>query len=461
VRSRVAQLACTLVLLSVPLEAATGPRYGGELRVTAVLPEMDADLKGTSASERFLAGLVHETLLRVGADGLPQPNLASAWSSGPGDSEWTLSLVPGLEFHDGTPMTAPHAVRSLRRFLRDGSSGAQVLAERLEGGSLFRSGESEALAGVMAADDRLLRLRFKAATSALDLLPLAAAAAAVTSERGSGSGPFVPTVTSGGERLYIAFGGHVRGRPYLERVRLRFSDDERKVAAEWRKGVAQIAFGADLPERRPLPARSLLLLVLDPMSPTFASPEARAHVAQAIDREPFRRLLAGAEPWARLLTHPGAPLLPGPGAEPRSARAAPWRANTAITLVVDRSLPPLVSQRIVAHFAALGLLPQVLAIPPSQVRSTRADARLLLFEPELHEPALALDELAAIVSDRVSPAALQVDADRRRSHTIELERRLLGSGALLPLALLPPPLAVAPILHADDPLRIEDAWLLP
>jgi ABC-type transport system substrate-binding protein len=448
--------------------AAIGPRYGGELRVTLVASESSTALEAVpDAAGRFVCSLSHESLLGLGPDGALAPRLAREWAPGAAPGEWILTLEPGLQFHDRTPLGAPQAVRALRQFLKSASPAARVLAERLTGGLAYRRGESDELPALRADDTVHLRLRFTPPTSAVDLLPLAAPAAAIVSERDAGCGPFVPTVRSGEERVFVAFGSHLHGRPYLDRVRLRLAPDTRRASADLRQGRALLlpAASADTPVSADRASvRRVLLLIFSTSSPVFASPAARDAVAAAIDRDVLaRRVLADAEPWSRLLPDDGPP----PPLHPRGDAPPAVRA-AGVTLAVDRSLPPLISQRIVAHLAVLGLTARVQPQGADDVRTSRADLRLLLFEPELPEAGLALNELAGLdpqLRDVAAAAALETDETRRQELAREGERLLLESGAFLPLARLVQAPALAGTVHgvAQTPgaLRIEDAWLEP
>lgn len=462
---------CALGIVIALLHAATGhaalgPRYGGELRVSVVASRIDLDPQvADDSSGRFITALVHESLLRRGPDSTLEPNLVQSWTPGPDSGEWTLTLATGLRFHDGSPVTMAAVMRSLRRFLRSGAPAAAALASRLDGGEAFRSGESSDLAGMERGEGRELRLHFRGATAPSDLLPLTSQAAAIVSEGGAGCGPFVPTVTAGGEGVFVAFSGHLRGRPYLDRVRIKLAANGHRAAVDWRVGRVQGTVGAvetRPPSRTSTPA--LLLLVLDPSSAAFSSATTRARVAQTIDRESLvRRLLPESEPWDRLLAERGA----APVIRPVSASGAPLR-KTTIVLAVDQSLSPLVSQRILAHLASIGISARVVAADARAARHVTADARLLVFEPEQDEAALWLQEILTLVPGGGSEAATavsEVDPAIRAEHAAEIEKRLLETGSLIPLAHLWRPATFAATVHDADagrkPPLVEDAWLEP
>lgn len=104
-----------LVAAPVLLFGALGPRYGGELRVGALGSAFSLEPRAAwGPTSRMVLGMVHETLFRSGPDGL-RPALAETWTPSADNREWTLALFPRLRFHDGSPLTAADAVRSVRR----------------------------------------------------------------------------------------------------------------------------------------------------------------------------------------------------------------------------------------------------------------------------------------------------------------------------------------------------------
>lgn len=447
------------VLLAAPLvvRAALGPRYGGELRIGALGSTPPTDARPAfGPTARLVLGMIHETLLRPGPDG-PVPALAASWTPGADGKEWTFVLHPHLEFHDGTSLTTADATRSIRRFLRSESPAAAVLADSLEGGTAFRAGQATDVPGVEAIDTSELRLRFRAPVSAWSLMPLASPAAAVVSEKGSACGPFVPRVGTGDDLLFTPFSAHVAGRPFLDRVAIRLVPEARRLMAERRLGRIDLAVGGGSGLQH---APGVLLLTLDASRPPFDVKELRAAFSAAIDRESMAlRMLPGAEPWHRLL-----PMADSPGHAGLTASGAPPRPTaTSVVLAVDRTLPPLASQRIVAHLADLGLEANVRAVEPGEVRRAAAEVRLMLFEPEIQEPVLTVHEAASLFeAGGVPPAAFEADPAARHAMALELEERLRANGTLIPLARFSRSTEAAPHVHGTRAeaytLRVEDTW---
>jgi hypothetical protein len=209
---------------------------------------------------------------------------------------------------------------------------------------------------------------------------------------------------------------------------------------------------------------------MDPTRPPFARAVLRTAIAEALARSDLAgRVLPGAARPAGLLP----PRLWPAGADTSDEGVRPSTAGTiAVTLAVSAEVPPLVSQRLVAHLDALGLRATVALVAPDGVLDAAADARLLLWAPEVAEPELALRELAALappppgVAEGLAAAARENDAARRRAVLQEVEKALRATAVLVPLAVVPPAAHARPNLHGVTTDRagrlvLEDAWLEP
>lgn len=462
VRPALAAALAAVLLAPVAALPALGPRYGGTLRVG--VQELPPAVPGVprSADQRLLAAMVHATLARSGPDGQPVPELAEGWNSAASGREWALRLRQPSAFHDGEPVTAADAVRSLRRFLRSASPAAEQMAATLAGGAAFRERATEALAGVEARGTGTVVLRFDAARP-LPLAPLTASAAAITSGAGAGAGPFAPSAFIAGQRASLAAAAvHVRGRPYLDRVEVA-AGAEPAIAADLGAGRLDLAAGG-----QGGPLASVLLLAVDRGQSPFDRAPVRAAVAAAVDRENLVRHLVPGGASDTLLLPPG--LLPHLAAEEGRPSAA---ARATVTMAVSREVPSLLSQRVVAHLADVGL--RVSAEPRGTARlftGPRAPLTLWLWAPEVPEPALALHELARLfpgqaeVDQALAAAGLETDLDRRRALLHKAEAALLRADVLVPLAAVPTSFRAAPRLQGvrvdgGGRILVEDAWWQP
>ena len=87
-------------------ETAMEPQYGGTL-VVGLEGETTNGLNPVNAqaavSGHILFRALYDTLTIEGVDGEAVPNLLESFSSNDDYTEWTLTLRPGISFHDGTP----------------------------------------------------------------------------------------------------------------------------------------------------------------------------------------------------------------------------------------------------------------------------------------------------------------------------------------------------------------------
>ncbi|KAA1426064.1 ABC transporter substrate-binding protein [Nocardioides antri] len=79
-------------------------------------------LEPTATSGFFTRLEVAETLVTADLEGELAPGLASEWASARGGRTWTFELVPGVTFHDGTPLTPGAAVNALDTVREDEAS---------------------------------------------------------------------------------------------------------------------------------------------------------------------------------------------------------------------------------------------------------------------------------------------------------------------------------------------------
>ena len=91
---------------------------------------------------------IAESLVWVGEDGVPQPQLARSWESNEDATEWILHLQEGVTFNNGKPFGADDVIWNLKHWI-DPDSGSSMAA-RLE----FLSPD-----GIEKMDDLTVRLR--------------------------------------------------------------------------------------------------------------------------------------------------------------------------------------------------------------------------------------------------------------------------------------------------------------
>jgi peptide/nickel transport system substrate-binding protein len=92
--------------------------------------------------------MIYDTLYGLGADFQPKPQMAAGHEIRDEGRRWTITLRPGLRFHDGTPVLARDCVASIARW-----SKRDVLGQRLDG----------LLDGMRAIDDTRFEIRMEKA----------------------------------------------------------------------------------------------------------------------------------------------------------------------------------------------------------------------------------------------------------------------------------------------------------
>jgi peptide/nickel transport system substrate-binding protein len=113
-RLRLRQLSIRHVLLSASLAASmvviaaaeTRPHYGGTLRVTLQSAPLVLEMSANAAPSDYwdavrMLSLIGDTLVKLDAQGRPQPALALAWQSDASARHWQFTLRRGVKFHDG------------------------------------------------------------------------------------------------------------------------------------------------------------------------------------------------------------------------------------------------------------------------------------------------------------------------------------------------------------------------
>src|SRR6266567_337750 len=107
----------SLMIVTQAANGATRPQYGGVLRVAVRAAPTSLDpadrTQADSFARRSLTMLIFDTLVTTDENGCVEPSLAASWQLLPG-SRWQFRLRHGVQFHEGTPLSAETAAASLR-----------------------------------------------------------------------------------------------------------------------------------------------------------------------------------------------------------------------------------------------------------------------------------------------------------------------------------------------------------
>ena len=108
-----------------------GPALADGSKILHFVPQYEAPMFDPVASVVAVvqqrAYLVYDTLFALDANGSPQPEMIGSYSLDPSGRTYTMTLRPGLLFHDGTPVRAADAVASIARWAKRDSVGDMLL----------------------------------------------------------------------------------------------------------------------------------------------------------------------------------------------------------------------------------------------------------------------------------------------------------------------------------------------
>ena len=201
-------------------------------------PHFTGNLQGRAATRA-----IHDTLLRVNAQGRLAPGLVESWEQ-TDDKTFVLRLRDTLKFHDGTPLDATAVKFNIDR-IRDPKTTAA-------GG--IRAGEISTLDTVEVVDGRTFKLTLKSPFAAF-LFPFTDVTGCVGSPAAFqkwgadyglhpvGAGPFRMTEYAKDSRTVLEKNGDYwdKSKPYLDRVMLRPIPTDSTRLAELRAGGVQLA----------------------------------------------------------------------------------------------------------------------------------------------------------------------------------------------------------------------------
>ena len=259
-----------------------------------------------------------ETLVRLNADGEPQPFLATAWYR-LDDNSWRFVIRQGVKFHDGTDLTPERVAASLTA-----ATQAVPKPRILDGVEMTVEVDGDAVIVRTKANDPLVPNR-------LSSPQLAILAKAAYREDGTvvptraGTGPFVLTQINGVSSAHLdRFDGYWGERAKLAGIDADYVGDGTARGAALRTGSADIVEAVPVSQAAlidpalihevPMP-RTNTLYVNTRKGP-LADPALRAAVREAVDRaaivrtvyegraDQARGLLGPALPWADGLRQP-------------------------------------------------------------------------------------------------------------------------------------------------------------
>jgi peptide/nickel transport system substrate-binding protein len=399
--------------------------------------------------------LVGDTLVRLDAQGRPQPAVAVAWQSDPSARRWQFTLRRGVKFHNGS-LASPAAV-------------AQILGALHPGWNMRASADSISIESETAMPSLLAELA----------LPRNLLLKRNGSGLPIGTGAFLVAEWQPGKLLKLAANEESwTGRPFVDAVEIEFGKSlrDQAIALELDKAdiietVSQATNGAQRHGTSSSSALSLpvelLALVFSPNSKA-QDPRLREALALAIDRKPIQSvLLKGAgEPAASILPNwmTGYSAVFSAQADPQRARALLADSRQpALNLSYDPRDPQaqLIAERIALNAREVGITVQVSL-------SGAEDLRLLRVVLPSPDPATSLSDATRQLG-LPQPAIPASSRGNGLDDLYQAERGALDGYSVIPLFHLPLASAASPRVCGGAPDRLgswneaghslADVWL--
>lgn len=442
-------LAISSLLIAVAATAETRPQYGGTLHVAmrAELTSLDPSdsTQPDSFARRSLTLLMFDTLVTLDESGRARASLAASWQASPGNQRWQFRMHPGVQFDDGTPLTAETAASSLRA----ANPSWNVLAD----------GES-VIVELSGPDPELL---------AELALPRNAIVKRNSEGKPAGTGPFRIEDWQPGKKLTLAADENCwRGRPFLDAIEI-------EMGKSFRDQLTSLEIGkTDFIELTPEQAhRTSLQAQLKSSAPM----ELVALLFTRDATSPEERMLRQALALSVERTSIRSVLLQGAG-QPAASILPNWMSGYGFVFPTDFDLPrarQLVQQvhtvptwtiaydgsdavdRLLAERVALNAKDAGLSLQPTSAAG--ADLRLVRIPLASSDPWVALDGVASVVG--LPPAKVK---NGSTEELYEAEQMALATERIIPLFHLPVSYGSSVTLknwaaQTDGTLPLENAWL--
>jgi ABC-type transport system substrate-binding protein len=327
------------------------PVVGGELTVIAPTDASSLDpISGNSGNDHMLLYPLYDRLLNFEPATLEaRPGLATSWEQ-PDPQTLVLQLQEGVTFHDGTPFDAAAVTYNLERALALDTSTVRADLTMIE--SVEATGPLEVTIHMNRPDASLLLIL--ADRPGMMVSPTAAEASGADYGRQPvGTGPFRLVEWLNGDRLVVEKNPDYwqDGKPYLDRITLRFINDQQTVVNALRTNEVDVAMKVAASEVETLDVADLTIEVHPSLGttvcyfnfsrPPFDDARVRRAVSLAVDRETLNEVQAFG------LAQPASSVFP-PGywaADPELADGVPFDLEQARELMSEAGLADGVSIR--------------------------------------------------------------------------------------------------------------------
>lgn len=309
--------------LAITAASVARPVSGGAyVEALTDTPQQLNPLVASAASDPAAAdiqALVFDGLIRIRADGLPEPALAQFWKADEQGLVYTFTLRSDVTWHDGTPLTVDDVLFTLRAvqgpaFAGDPSFGAvwrTVLVDRAGEDSIRCRLETPFAPFLRFATFPILPAHL------LQDVPPEQWGSVEFSRRPVGTGPFQLQELTAERATFAANPRYFGGRPFIDQLELRFfANQQSALAALTREEIDGYGFlgGGELAQYNPprgvarhtVPLDSYSILTFNLRQGPLADVGLRRALALGLDKDQLIDQALGGQ-GARLDT----PILPG------------------------------------------------------------------------------------------------------------------------------------------------------
>ncbi|MEZ4678341.1 MAG: ABC transporter substrate-binding protein [Caldilineaceae bacterium] len=163
----------------------------------------------------YASYLLYNRLIRLNEDGVPVPELATAWEANEDATAWTFSLRDDVTFHDGTPMTSADVAYTFDHIFDPATESPAASLLSL-------------IASTKAPDPQTVVFQLSEGHADFPLLLVSrfaaivpADSAATIGESGIGTGPFkLESLVADGTSVFVANDAYWKGAPGLAGIEL-------------------------------------------------------------------------------------------------------------------------------------------------------------------------------------------------------------------------------------------------
>ncbi len=337
------------------------PRLGGTFRFALTEPRGLDPATYEDAYQWQLMDEIFEGLVAFDPDLNVVPALARTWTVSTDGLTYDFELRADARFHNGRAVRAEDVAYSFERAIRVPTGMAREYLTQVLGVNETTARSSASIPGIVVRGPLKLQLRlahpYAPFLATLAIPPLRVVPREEVESRGTafarhpiGSGPFrVADWTAENVLVLEPFVAYPTGRPYLDRIEVRFGSWSDEVALFQRGEIDRALIGrgdeSRLPTGTPVVQRLELgttCLGVNLAFPSFADPRVRRAAALALDRDAIAAATGRIAVPSRAVVPSGIPGGPprafAPDRDPEEARrllAAAGHANGAGLPVID------------------------------------------------------------------------------------------------------------------------------